>query len=135
VERHELQHQIDGALFPVASIVQATSLDSDSVDELNRELSAYLSEFDTAGVSPKLALIHVFPFAFRPRHDPLHHMGQLAIAALSEEDPVRADRSEAAVARRFEELSSLSDDELRQRGRRAYEALFDAKIPSVTVSR
>jgi hypothetical protein len=134
VERHELQHQIDGALFPVASVVQATALDPDTVDELNRELSAYLAELDAEGVSPKLGLIHVFPFAFRPPHEPLHHMGQIAIAALADEDPIRADRSEAALARRFEELASLTDDELRQRCRRAYEELFDTKLPNVSVS-
>jgi len=134
VERHELQHQIDGARFPVASVVQASSIDPDAADRLNRELSAYLSEFDTAGVSPKLALVHLLPFALRHPDDPLHHVAQIVLAALAGDEPASAERSEAAVSRRFDALAALPDDELRRRCRSAYAELFDSALPDVAIA-
>jgi hypothetical protein len=101
---------------------------------VNRELSAYLAEFDTPGVSPKLALVHLLPFAYRPSHDPLHHVGHGVFTALSGEEPASADRSEAAVARRFDALAALPDDELRRRCRLAYREIFDSDLPQVVMS-
>jgi hypothetical protein len=134
VERHELEHQIDGARFPIASVVQSSGIHPDFVDEVNRELSAYLAEFDTPGVSPKLALVHLLPFAFRHPKDPLHHVGHSVFAALSGEEPASAERSEGAVARRFDALAALPDDELRRRCRDAYEEIFDSALPDVVMS-
>ena len=49
-QRHELQHQIDGPHLPEASAVlnEMRSYSDEAVDEVNRELSAYLSELATA---------------------------------------------------------------------------------------
>lgn len=134
VERHELEHQIDGARFPVASVVQSSPVHPDAVDEVNRELSAYLSELDTAGVSPKLALVHLLPFAYRHPHDPLHHVAHLIFTSLSGEEPASAERDDTATSRRFDALAALPDDELRRRCRSAYEAIFDAELPDVVIA-
>jgi hypothetical protein len=130
VERHELQHQIDGPkLTHSPAVLQALAgYAGDAIDEVNRELSAYLAELTTPRVSPKLALVHVMPFVLARDGSALRFVVELELRALSGRARASSPRELAAI---FDELSALSDDALRARARESYEALFDAELPEV----
>jgi hypothetical protein len=131
VERHELQHQIDGPeLKHSAAVLEALSgYERAAIDQVNRELSAYLSELVTEKVSPKLGLVHVMPFLTSRPGSSLHFVVHLELAALSPQ------RQKAAVADDprpvFDELAALPDAELRERARMAYRRLFGAELLDV----
>jgi hypothetical protein len=128
VERHELQHQIDGPqLTRSPAVLRALAgYADDAIDEVNRELSAYLAELTTPRVSPKLALVHVMPFVLAQNGSALRFVVELELRALSGRADAASPRELAAV---FDELSGLSDEALRARAREAYEDLFDAELP------
>jgi hypothetical protein len=131
VERHELQHQIDGPdLTHAPAVLKALAgYEHAAIDQVNRELSAYMAELMTDGVSPKLALRHVMPFLASKPGSSLNFVIHLELAALA------PNRHEAALSENsqaiFEELSALSDAQLRQRTREAYAALFHSQLPDV----
>ncbi len=131
VERHELQHQIDGPeLMRAPAVLKALlGYERAAIDQVNRELSAYLAELVTDGVSPKLALAHVMPFVGARAGSSLHFVVHLELAALA------AGRHGSPMAenpqRIFEELSKLPDAELRARARHAYAGLFHTDLPDV----
>lgn len=131
VERHELQHQIDGPeLKHSAAVLKALSgYERAAIDQVNRELSAYLSELVTEKVSPKLALVHVMGFLTSRPGSSLHFVVHLELAALASE------RHKGAIAEDpgaiFDELAALSDDELRGRARDAYNRLFGTELLDV----
>ena len=131
VERHELQHQIDGPeLTRSPAVLKALSgFDDDAIDEVNRELSAYLAELSTDRVSPKLALVHVMPFVTARSGSALRFVVQLELTALCPHRPAGTPHDLQAS---FDELVSLPDDALRQRARAAYGELFDTELPDVT---
>lgn len=131
VERHELQHQIDGPDLTHAPAVLATlaGYERAAIDQVNRELSAYMAELSTPQVSPKLALVHVMPFLTARRGSSLNFVVHLELAALA------PDRHEAALSENaraiFDELAALPDAELRKRARAAYRSTFHAELPDV----
>jgi hypothetical protein len=131
VERHELQHQIDGPeLSHSPAVLKALAgYERAAIDQVNRELSAYLAELVTEEVSPKLALVHVMPFLRARPGSSLHFVVHLELAALASE------RHEAALSDDpkaiFDQLAALPDPELRQRARAAYEGLFHAELLDV----
>jgi hypothetical protein len=130
VERHELQHQIDGPQLTRSPVVlrALAGYADDAIDEVNRELSAYLAELTTPRVSPKLALVHVMPFVLERDGSALRFVVELELRALSGRPDAASPRELAAI---FDELSALSDDALRARARESYEELFDAELPEV----
>jgi len=131
VERHELQHQIDGPeLTHSAAVLEALSgYERAAIDQVNRELSAYLAELVTEGVSPKLALVHVMPFLTSRAGSSLNFVVHLELSALAaERQEVGLSNDPKAI---FDELSALPDAELRQRARDAYERLFHADLLDV----
>jgi hypothetical protein len=127
VERHELQHQIDGPALTHSPAVLAAlaGYSHAAIDEVNRELSAYLAELVADGVSPKLALVHVMPFRGSSPGSGLRFIVELELAALSE----RKSADSSNVSASFDELIALPDDVLRKRARAAHERLFDAALP------
>lgn len=131
VERHELQHQIDGPeLTHSAAVLEALAgYERAAIDQVNRELSAYMAELVTEQVSPKLALVHVMPFLTARAGSALHFVGHLELAALAGERPKKALFQDSRAI--FDELSALPDDELRARARAAYERLFHADLHDV----
>lgn len=131
VERHELQHQIDGPeLTHSPAVLEALAgYEHTAVDQVNRELSAYMAELVTEGVSPKLALVHVMPFVAARNGSSLHFVVTLELAALAGESLKRsAPLPPRAI---FDELSALPDAELRSRARAAYQRLFHDELPNV----
>jgi hypothetical protein len=96
-----------------------------AIDEVNRELSAYLAELVADGVSPKLALVHVMPFRGSSPGSGLRFIVELELAALSE----RKSAESSNLSATFDELMALPDDVLRKRARDAHERLFDAELP------
>ncbi len=131
VERHELQHQIDGpALTHSAAVLQALAgYEAAAIHEVNRELSAYTAEFVARGVSPRLALVHTLPFLHAPLGSALYFVVRLQLAALSAR-PLDDPSGEELLAV-FSELAVLPDEDLRSRARAAYEELFDEELPDV----
>jgi hypothetical protein len=88
-----------------------------------------MAELVTDRVSPKLALVHVMPFLSARAGSSLHFVVHLELAALAGKGEKAALSEDARAI--FDELSRLSDAELRLRARAAYERLFDADLLDV----
>lgn len=135
VERHELQHQIDGPLLPLAApVLRKLGAYADEVKErVNRELSAYVAQCTMKQGSPKLALVIPLRFALLQDRGVYHHAAVLLFEALVGRmlrlDTARVDAS--AMGHAYDELMALDDETLRMRARAAYEELFDDPLPSV----
>ncbi len=138
VERHELQHQIDGPLLPLATpVLRKLGAYADEVKErVNRELSAYVAQCTMAEGSPKLALVIPLRFALLQDRGVYHHAAVLLFEALAARklrlDTARVDA--AAMADAYDELMAIDDETLRARARTAYEELFDDPLPTVEVA-
>jgi hypothetical protein len=118
-ERHELQHQIDGPELPMpTAVVRLTGRYDDAVRQrVNRELSAYVMELTTAGVPPRLSLVHMLPFALR-RGSAEHLVAVLVFEALTDRtlvDPRSGELDEANITAAFDTLIGVNDETLRQR--------------------
>ena len=131
VERHELQHQIDGPeLTRAPAVLEALAgYEHAAIDQVNRELSAYMAELVTEQVSPKLALVHVMPFLAARAGSSLYFVVHLELCALARDGQKAALFEDSRAI--FDELSRLSDAELRSRARAAYERLFHADLLDV----
>ena len=130
VERHELQHQIDGPLLPLAEPVlrKLAGYTDETQDRVNRELSAYVAEL-TVG-SARLGLIEPFRFAVLTDRGIYHHASVLLLEALagrkmrSVGGEVEADEALAVL----ETLIDLGEEGLRLRARQVWEELFDSEL-------
>lgn len=138
-ERHELQHQIDGPHLAMSSAVleRLGAYVPSFQDRVNRELSAYVAELTAEGLAPKLELVHLAQFVLGERGGAYHHASVIVFEALSgkkirhgvePEGEVDFDVFEDVLSH----LATLSDDELRAKGRDAYAKLFNAKLVSPT---
>ncbi len=135
IERHELQHQIDGPLLRMAFPVleKLTGHGSDRQERVNRELSAYLAQL-TSKTSP----IHVGLFvplrlALLQDRGTYHHAAVLLFEALGEGrirdahgrvDPV-------PLAPIFDALMAMDERSLVGLAVRAWERLFREPLPRV----
>ena len=135
VERHELQHQIDGPLLPLATPVmkKLAAYATSSQARVNRELSAYLAQL-TSSVSPiHVGLVIPLRFALLETRGTYHHASVLMFEALGDRRIRgafgRVDPSLLAPV--FDELFRLSEEELRARAAAAWKRLFGDRLPEV----
>lgn len=134
-ERHELQHQIDGPHLPLSSVVleRLGGYAEESQRRVNRELSAYVAEMTAPGSAPRLSLVHLARFALLAQRGAEHHVGVIALAAMSGQDLGRGGAVDrAAAARALAALAKESDDALRARAAEAWADLFGAPLPAAT---
>jgi hypothetical protein len=141
IERHELQHQIDGPLLPVARVVldKLAGYADEAQERVNRELSAYLAQLTTTGPGVdggvKSGLVLPLRHALLGDRGTYHHAAVLTLEALAWRS-IRSPSGEvdsAAAADAFDALADLGDDELRQRASAAWSRLFDDDLVSVTL--
>ena len=128
VERHELQHQFDGASPPMAEVLvrRANERALAVPPRVNRELSAYLAEMSAVGGSPQLTLVRLLRIAAIDANRVDGAAAGLALELLAGHTgpDVPAEAADAS----FAELADLDDGELRQRARRAWEAELGAAL-------
>jgi hypothetical protein len=133
VERHELQHQIDGPLLPLARPVleRMAGYVDETKERVNRELSAYVAQMTTA--SPHVGL--VIPLRFVLVHDRghYHHAGVLMLEALAQRrvQDAGGELDATAAGEAFDDLATLDAEALRARARAAWEELFGDELPEV----
>jgi hypothetical protein len=135
VERHELQHQIDGPLLSLAGPVleKLAGYTDDAKDRVNRELSAYIAQLTHVSSPAKLGLIMPLRFALLSDRGTYHHAAVLLFEALVDR-PVcdaRGDVDPALVEAAFDELIALPDEALRRRAADAWERLYGEQLPHV----
>ena len=135
VERHELQHQIDGPLLTIARPVlrKLAGYTDDAQDRVNRELSAYVAQITVQGADNKLGLILPFRFALLDDRGTYHHAAVLMFEALGERSirNARGDVDPPKLVEVFDALIALSSDGLRARAAEAWEDLFGDPLPDV----
>ncbi|MEM9874846.1 MAG: hypothetical protein AAF928_08125 [Myxococcota bacterium] len=135
IERHELQHQIDGPLLTVADPVQRKLVGyaDETVERVNRELSAFVAQCTLAAGAPKLALVIPLRFALLQDRGVYHHAAVLLFEALAgsalRRHRHRVDPERFAAA--FDELMAADDEALRARARRAHRELFGDELPVI----
>ncbi len=134
-ERHELQHQIDGPHLSVSSAVLARlgAYVPTFQDRVNRELSAYVAELTAEGLAPKLELVHLAQFVVGERNGAYHHAAILVFEALTQKTLRHGTEPDGevdydGVRDALGDLARLSDDDLRERARKAYKELFNATL-------
>lgn len=133
VERHELQHQIDGPLLRLAAPVRRklAGYTDEAIERANRELSAYVAQLTMEASSVHIGLVLPFRFALLTGRGTYHHAAVLALEALVERsiiDDHGAVRAEA-LGSAFDELAVLDDEALRARATDAWERLFGDELP------
>ncbi len=132
-ERHELQHQMDGPLLPLAGAVtrELGAYRDDARIRVNRELSAHVSELTTA--SPRVALLTPLVAAANGGSGTYHLAGVLMFEALTGRNLRGAagqlDLAELTAA--FDELAALGDGDLRARAAAAWRDLYGDDLPEV----
>jgi hypothetical protein len=136
VERHELQHQIDGPLLPMATPVmkKLAGYADHAQARVNRELSAYLAQL-TANTSPlHVGLIIPLRFCLLEDRGTYHHAAVLMFEALGQRS-VRSGRrvDPALLAPVFDDLLALDETALSERASEAWEDLFGDDLPRVHV--
>ncbi len=135
VERHELQHQMDGPLLTLAKpVLKKLAGYTDSAKErVNRELSAYVAQLSGAHSQVRQGLITPFRFAVLQDRGTYHHAAVLLFEALGR-GPARnalGDVDHQRLTAIFDELCALDDQALRQRAAEAWDELFGDELPVV----
>ena len=127
-ERHELQHQVDGAYLSGSGWL-ASRLAWQPPSQrarVRRELSAYLAQMTAGGAAPRLTLLRLLRLALLIRRGPEYPMALLAFEALG--DGERVDAEGESVARAYRRLRGLDDDTLRQRAARAWREVYGREL-------
>jgi hypothetical protein len=131
IERHELQHQIDGPHLPMPGPVLAhTARLAPSIRaRINRELSAYIAELTADDAPAALGLVHLLRFLDGPAGVE-HHVALLALSLLADRPlPPRDDAAARAHAvDGFAALADLEDGTLRSRAASAWAELYGAPL-------
>jgi hypothetical protein len=119
VERHELQHQLDGPTLRHSRVVleRLGHLDRGEQAKVDRELSAYLAQAATA---PRLTLVRLFQLAIAQRGALDRAVAFLALEALAQ----RPTGDVHGAADAFTDLARLPETQIRTRAGRAHERLF-----------
>ena len=133
-ERHELQHQIDGAHLAMSGAVlkRLSAYVPSSQERVNREVSAYLAELTSEGLAPRFALLNLAAFVVGEPTGIYHHTAVIVFEGLSGKklwdglDPREVDFYEFRDA--LKELVRLSDDDLRKLARKTYAKLYGGEL-------
>jgi hypothetical protein len=135
VERHELQHQIDGPLLSLTKPVlrKLAGYTDRAQDRVNRELSAYVAQVAMPVPGTKLGLIVPFRFALLSERGTYHHAAVLMFEALGKRGvrDVRGDVDPTKLTAVLDELVAMNDDALRARASEAWKDLFGELLPEV----
>ncbi|MCA9618667.1 MAG: hypothetical protein KC731_06590 [Myxococcales bacterium] len=135
VERHELQHQLDGPLLPLASVVRKklAGYAAEAQDRTNRELSAYLAELTSPTGPVALGLVVPFRFALLQRRGTYHHAAVLLFEALAQRRVRDAGRhvDPTTLGEVFQELADEGDEALRRRAAEAWARLYGRDLPAL----
>jgi hypothetical protein len=104
----------------------------DAIWRTNRELSAYLAEM-TSTAPPALGLVHTLPFALLTSGGAEHHVAVIILYAMTNREVPHATKTPDLDAMRaaFDELASLSPDELRARAAATWKKAFGDALPNV----
>ncbi|MEM9693330.1 MAG: hypothetical protein AAGA56_12350, partial [Myxococcota bacterium] len=133
VERHEIQHQIDGPNLPLALPLVFDAGTEEQRHRISRELSAYFAQLMVSEL-PRVALTVPLRFAaLGGRTEVYHEAAVLMFEALGTSASVRTTDGidAAALADTYDELVSISDAELRARSRAAYQRMFRRELAEV----
>jgi hypothetical protein len=130
VERHELQHRIDGAQLERAAAVRRRLWlhDIDAQRRANRELSAYLAQMTASGAGARLTIIRLLRLAALDRSGTERMVALLALEALVGRELELGDHAFGAA---FAELAALEPEALRQRAAAAWETQYGRRLAHV----
>jgi hypothetical protein len=137
VERHELQHQLDGPLLPMSTAVldKLAGYADRAQRRVNRELSAYVAQLTVDVSAPSVGLVIPLRFALMQNRGVYHHAAVLMFEALGERR-VRDERGRVEPERLgpiYRELVQLDAPRLRARASEAWDRLFGGSLPSVSL--
>jgi hypothetical protein len=137
VERHELQHQIDGPLLTMAGPVlrKMAGYADEQQERINRELSAYVAQLTSSEPPVLLGLVVPLRFALLDDGGTYHHAAVLLFEALGRgRKPYDGRRVEPAVVGEiWDELAALDDAALRAHAAEAWEDLFGDELEEVAL--
>ncbi|MCB9548425.1 MAG: hypothetical protein H6706_21665 [Myxococcales bacterium] len=135
VDRHELQHQIDGPVVPMAPLVaeRLAHRGEEVRERVNRELSAYLAQLTADDAPPHLGAVQLARLAIGSRGRRIYPItGLLALEALTGH-PTLLDSGPVGdgLAQALSEISADSPDALRARARAAWARQYGADLPAI----
>ncbi|HZO14781.1 MAG TPA: hypothetical protein VFB62_16015 [Polyangiaceae bacterium] len=134
VERHEIQHQIDGPLLPLARPVleKLAGYYDEAKDRVNRELSAHVAQLTAP--APHVGLVIPLRFVLLQDRGTYHHAAVLMFEALGDRS-IRDESGDVIVteaAAVYQELAALSAADLAARAATTWKRLFGDELPTVT---
>jgi hypothetical protein len=131
-ERHELQHQLDGASLPCSGWVlrRLSRMGRDAQLLVNRELSAHLAQMAATGAPARLTLLRLYRFLLLGRRVPEYHVAWLALEAMSQGPHCEATDA-GCLAELFLSLAARDDEALEARARTAWRELYGAELAEV----
>jgi hypothetical protein len=130
VERHELQHRIDGAQLERAVVVtrRLALHDIDVQRRDNRELSAYLAQMTSSDPGAHLTLVRLLRLAALDHSGTERRVALLAFEALVGRELELGDDAFGAA---FAELAALEPEALRRRAAAAWETQYGRRLAHV----
>ncbi len=137
VERHELQHQIDGPILPLAGEVRdaLAGFTKRARARVNRELSAYLAQLTAAETPPGLGLVMPLRFALLDQRG-LYHRAAVLLFEVLGSTRVRDGRGRvdtARLSRVYEQLLRHDDEGLAALASDRWAATFHRDLPVVSL--
>ncbi len=126
-ERHELQHQLDGASMGRSGWLAArlSWQPPEPRARIERELSAYLAQMTAGGAAPRLTLLRLLRLSLLVRRGAEYPMARMAFEALGGE---RVGADGESIARAYRGLRALDDEALRGRAERAWRKVYGREL-------
>jgi hypothetical protein len=127
-ERHELQHQIDGAHMARSAWLERRLAWYDPAlrARIRRELSAYLAQMTAKGAAPRVTLLRLLRMALLIRKGAEYQAAVLVFEALGDGEPVELQGE--AIARAYLRLGQLDDAALRARAASAWQKVYGGEL-------
>jgi hypothetical protein len=137
VDRHELQHQLDGPHVPMAGLVaeRLTHRGVEVRERVNRELSAYLAQLTAPDAPPHLGVVHLARLTIGTRGRTVYPMtGLLALEALTGHTTLGDDGPDPqGLTLAMAALASMDADALRRLGADTWARLYGSELPEIKV--
>lgn len=139
VDRHELQHQIDGPDLPIAGRVRArfSRRGEDWRKRVNREFSSYIAQMTAPDAEPHLGVVHLARLAIGETARRVYPATALLVLeamtghAIIEDDGRNVDRAELAQA--ISALSGMRPEAIRAKAAATWAHEFGSDLPPIKV--
>lgn len=138
VDRHELQHQIDGPDLPMAGIVRRRvgRRGEDWRERVNREFSGYVAQMTAPDASPHLGVVHLARLAVGETGRRVYPATAMLVLEAMTGHPIieasGASVNRAEMAQAISALSGMSADAIRAKAAAVWAREYGLALPTIS---